>query len=80
MVAHILCEWFVSQDESESSGRISIDGLLQFQSIERNQLLYWFRASLLDDCVMKLVINEPVIGHIEDRTILEKSCGVSSLS
>jgi len=72
MVAQILLEWFVAEHEPKSSLRICIDGPLQIQCAERNHAFHWFRALLLNHREMKLVVDEPVISHVENRAIFQE--------
>lgn len=72
MVAHILLEGLVAQHETESPTRIHVDGLLQVQFVEGNHLLCGSCPLLLADHEMKLAVDEPVVGHVENCPIVEK--------
>src|SRR3984957_17894794 len=45
---------------------------MQIQCLEGNHVFRWFRAILLNHREMKLVIDEPVIGHVENRSIFQE--------
>src|ERR1700723_1984151 len=45
---------------------------MQIQCLEGNHVFRWFRAILLNHREMKLVIDEPVIGHVENRAIFQE--------
>src|SRR6266851_10175235 len=45
---------------------------MQIQCLERNHVFRWFRAILLNHREMKLIVDEPVIGHVENRAIFQE--------
>ena len=71
MVAQILVDWFVAEHNPESPPRVCVDGRLQIQCLEGNHVFRWFPAILFNHGEMKLVVDEPVIGHVENRSIFQ---------
>ena len=71
MIANILLERFIPQHEPESSARIRVHGFLQIQCVERNYFFRRFRTLFLNDHEMKLVVDHPVIAHVENRAIFK---------
>ena len=69
MIANILLEWLIPQHEPESSARIRVHGFLQIQCVERNYFLRRFSALFLNNHEMQLVVDDPVIAHVENGTI-----------
>ena len=72
MVAHVLLEGFVAQQETESALCVHVDGLLQIQVFEWNDMFGWCSAFVLEDGEMKLVIHDPVIVHEQNGAIFQK--------
>src|ERR1700747_3615708 len=71
MIAHVLLQWFIAQHETKSAARVYIDGLLQIQCLEGNHFLCWFCAVLLNNREGKLIFAQPVVGHVQNRTIFQ---------
>ena len=72
MIPHVQLEWFIAEHKTESPPSIRIDGLLQIQLIEWNHVFNRLHAWFLDHLEMKLVIDHPVIGDVENRAIFQK--------
>jgi hypothetical protein len=72
VVPHILLEWFVAQHKTESALRVCIHGRVQKQGVAKNHGLLPLRPILLIHREVKLVIDEPVVGHVQNRSILQE--------
>ena len=72
MITQILFVRRVAQDEPEPSGRIRVDGFLQIKFFERNRVLDRILADRFRELEMKLTIDDPVIGHVQNRAIFQK--------
>jgi hypothetical protein len=62
MVLQVLLDRLVAKDEAESALRGNVDGSLQIKLFEGNDVLD--RYSLFEYSVMKLVVDEPIIGDV----------------
>src|SRR5215475_13818571 len=72
MIAQILLERFIAEDEAESAAGIGVDRFLQVEYVKGNHLFGGLAAFLLHDGEMKLIVHDPVIGDIDDGTIFQK--------
>jgi hypothetical protein len=72
VVPHVLLKWLVAQHEAETSCRVYINGPLQVQCLERNHVFRRFAAILVNHLEVKLIIDKPVIGYIENRAIFQE--------
>src|ERR1700746_650986 len=72
MVAHVLLKRFVTQQEAESLARVFINRRLQVECLERNHMLRRLCGIALNYLEVKMVIDDPVVGHVENRSVFQE--------
>jgi len=72
VIAQILLEGLVAQLEAESSAGICVNRGLQVQCLKRHHMFRWFRAILVGHHEMKLIVDEPVVGHVKNGAIFQE--------
>ena len=73
MVLEVLLDGLVAKDKAETTLPGNVDGSLEIEFLEGNDVLDGF--TLFEDGVMQLVVDEPVIGDVQDRAVLEIELG-----
>ena len=66
-----LLQGLIAQDKTETPPRGHINSPLQIQLAEINCVFDPIRAGFLDRREVQLVVDEPVVGHVEDRAVLQ---------